>query len=207
MAIVAGLGSADGGQVDLEDGPAGELIGEAVGAGVVAGAEQHDLLGAGVECGGEVVVDEAVPQRHVGRPTVPSRRSARPVRLPDHAAEAARLARDRNRCGVRVVDDPLDRGLEVLEGTRHRHSLGGDARPALQPVGEHVRARPVSLTPTSPIRRRTKTGPVKVHLVDGTFELFRCFHGAPGAVERRGAKARGAGPRRDPGRVACPTPR
>jgi 5'-3' exonuclease len=29
---------------------------------------------------------------------------------------------------------------------------------------------------------------LKVHLVDGTFELFRCFHGAPRASARDGAE-------------------
>jgi len=33
---------------------------------------------------------------------------------------------------------------------------------------------------------------VQVHLVDGTYELFRCFHGAPGAVGASGAEV-GAG--------------
>ena len=53
-----GLGAADGRQVHLEDRTAGELVGEAVGAGVVARAEQHDLRGAGIERRDEVVVDE-----------------------------------------------------------------------------------------------------------------------------------------------------
>jgi hypothetical protein len=42
-----------------------QLIGESVGAGVVSGAEQHDLGGAGVEAGGEVFVDEAVAQWYI----------------------------------------------------------------------------------------------------------------------------------------------
>ena len=39
-------------------------------------------------------------------------------------------------------------------------------------------------------RRRDSrhNGPVRVHLVDGTFELFRCFHGAPRARNEAGAE-------------------
>jgi hypothetical protein len=62
-----GFRPADRGEVDFEHGAPVELVSEPVSTSVVPRAEQHDLCGAGVERGGEMLVDEAVAQWHIRR--------------------------------------------------------------------------------------------------------------------------------------------
>lgn len=128
----ARLAAAGGRVVDLEDGPAAQLAGEAIGAHVVAGAEEHHLVDP-PRGAAEGVVDVAVPRDDeagdaVGRPVgigAEGRRHAL-VRQgrPQHRAEEP--------VGVRVGEDPRPRRLGVLVGADQADGLGGGAGEGLE---------------------------------------------------------------------------
>jgi hypothetical protein len=82
------LASADRGEIHLEHRTSGELVGEPVRTRVVARAEEHHLRHPAVECGAQVLVDEPVTQRHIGR-------ACRTEGAKHSAGEAARPGRQR----------------------------------------------------------------------------------------------------------------
>jgi len=125
----ARLAAAGGRIVHLEHRAVLEPWREAIGAHVVTGAEDRDLLDTRAERGDEAVVDVAVPAKHPG--DQPGREPLGEVpeaaaRLP--GGERGAQHRSEEQLGVGIVEDALGGLPPLLAGAHPADGLGGLAR-------------------------------------------------------------------------------
>ena len=162
-----------------------ERLGEAIGARVVARAEQHDLLRAGAERVAQPIVDVAMPHHDEGREAEELvgalHETARAVRC-----QRCALARPEEVLRPRVVHDALARGPQPLRRALER----GRLRRAARLGGEHPIER-------IPIARRSRASIVGVQVAprlrvvvveaDGDERQPALVRGAAGRGEQRHA--------------------